>query len=92
MRLSLLTPALLLVVVSLKAQHNLSGSPEKSPFIYVWRISDREALDLYQHDMKGWEKKSLHQLVDSFPSDRREDPLLPGGNYLFVAARGSHTA
>jgi len=90
MRLSLLTPALLLTVVSLKAQHNLSGSPEKGSLVYAWRISDREARYLYLHDMKDWEKKNLHQLVDSFPSDQREDPSLPGGNYLFVAARGSY--
>jgi len=90
MRLSLLIPALLLTVSSLKAQHDLSGSPEKSPLVYAWRISDREALYLYEHDMKDWEKKDLHQLVDSFPSDRLEDPALPTGNYLFVAVKGSY--
>jgi len=90
MRLSLLTLALLLSVFSLKAQHDLSGSPQKSPLVYAWRISDREALYLYQHDMKNWEKKNLHQLVDSFPSDQLEEPALPTGNYLFVTVKDTY--
>src|SRR5260221_7631761 len=90
MRIRLLIPALLLSFFSGKAQNNLSVSERQSPFVYAWRRSDKEALYLYQHDMKNWEKNNLHSLTDSFPSDQTQDPTLPPGNYLLVQARGTY--
>lgn len=90
MKTRLLILTLLVPFFSVRAQNNLSGSERKSPFVYAWRISDKEALYLYQHNMKNWEKNNLHSLTDSFPSDQTQDPTLPPGNYLFVQARGSY--
>ena len=92
MRMRLLIPALFFFFFSGKAQNNLSGSQRQSPLIYAWRISDKEALYLYTHNMKDWEKNDLHTLSDSFPSNQAHDPALAPGNYLLVQSRGSYLA
>src|ERR1700754_4120460 len=89
MRMRLLIPALLFFFFSGKAQNDLSGSQRQSPFVYAWRISDKEALYLYSHNMKDWEKNNLHTLSDSFPSSQVQDPALAPGNYLLVQSQGS---
>jgi len=69
----LLIPAPVLLPFSpVKAQNNLSGSQRQSPLVYAWRISDKEALYLYSHNMKDWEKNDLHTLSDSFPSSQAQ--------------------
>ncbi|HEY4286330.1 MAG TPA: alpha-2-macroglobulin family protein [Puia sp.] len=88
----LLIPALLFAFFSGKAQNNLSGSRQQSPLVYAWRISDKEALYLYSHNMKDWEKNNLHTLSDSFPSSQTQDPALAPGNYLLIQSRGSYLA
>src|SRR5882762_3932298 len=90
MRMRLLIPALFFSFFSGKAQNNLSGSQHQSPLVYAWRISDKEALYLYSHNMKDWEKNDLHTLSDSFPSSQVQDPTLAPGNYLLVQSRGSY--
>jgi len=92
MRIRLLIPALLFFFFSGKAQNNLSGSQRQSPLVYAWRISDKEALYLYTHNMKDWEKNDLHTLSDSFPFSQAHDPTLAPGNYLLVQTRGSYLA
>ncbi|HXO78023.1 MAG TPA: hypothetical protein VN824_22365, partial [Puia sp.] len=88
----LLIPALLFFFFSGKAQNDLSGSQRQSPFVYAWRIPDKEALYLYNHNMKNWEKNNLHTLADSFPSSQVPEPALAPGNYLLVKSRGSYLA
>lgn len=90
MRMRLLIPALFFSFFSGKAQNNLSGSERQSPMVYAWRISDKEALYLYTHNMKNWEKNNLHTLSDSFPSS--QTPNLAPGSYLLVQSRGSYLA
>ncbi|HTI91094.1 MAG TPA: alpha-2-macroglobulin family protein [Puia sp.] len=92
MRIRLLIPTLLFFFFSGKAQNDLSGSQRQSPFVYAWRISDKEALYLYNHHMKNWEKNNLHTLSDSFPSSQLPEPALAPGNYLLVQSRGSYLA
>lgn len=48
-------------------QHDLSGSRQHSVYTYAYRVSEKEALILYQSDMKNPAEKYLHTLVDSFP-------------------------
>lgn len=88
----LLIPALFFSFFSGKAQNNLSGSQHQSPLVYAWRITEKEALYLYSHNMKDWEKNDLHTLSDSFPSSQVQDPALAPGNYLLVQSRGSYLA
>ena len=88
----MLIPALFFFFSPGKAQNNLSGSERQSPFVYAWRISEKEALYLYSHNMKDWEKNDLHTLSDSFPSSQVQDPALAPGNYLLVQSRGSYLA
>jgi len=92
MRMQLLIPALLFFFFSGKAQNDLSGSQHQSPLVYAWRISDKEALYLYSHNMKGWEKNDLHTLSDSFPFSQAQNSALAPGNYLLVQSRGSYLA
>ncbi|MBS1659420.1 MAG: carboxypeptidase-like regulatory domain-containing protein [Bacteroidetes bacterium] len=89
MRIRLLLPTLLCSFFSAQAQQNLSSSPQQGLWAYAWRISDKEALYLYTHYMKDWDKNNLHTLVDSFPSNE-PNSALPAGNYLFVRAEGSN--
>ena len=58
--------ALLLPGLFAFGQHDLSGSRRHSVYTYVYRVSEREALTLYQSDMADPSEKYLHSLVDSF--------------------------
>ncbi|MHA4811818.1 alpha-2-macroglobulin family protein [Flavitalea flava] len=92
-----------LSALSALGQQNLSGSIHHSEFTYIYRISQREAITLFQSDMEKWGESYLHTLVDSFQTgvgsireeqnkyhSPTEDVQLPPGNYLFVSAVGSH--
>jgi hypothetical protein len=82
------TLCLLLSLWSLSAvaQHNLSGSRQKSAMTYIYRITPKEALLLYRSNMDELDKKHLHTKVDSFATDKIEEPELKPGNYLFIQA------
>lgn len=75
--------------LSALAQHDLSGSRQSSTYTYIYRISPREALLLYNSGMYILEEKHLHTKVDSFATDTGDVPTLRPGNYLFVKAKGN---
>jgi len=81
-----LIPALLFLSTSAYAQRDLSGSPQHSQYVYVYRIDDREALKLYRTEMEGPVEPFLHTLVDSLSATEKEEKYLPPGNYLLVRA------
>ncbi|MBO9562208.1 MAG: carboxypeptidase-like regulatory domain-containing protein [Niastella sp.] len=68
------------------AQHNLSGSRQKSAWTYIYRLTPKEALLLHRSNMDELDEKHLHTKVDSFATDKSEAPELKPGNYLFVQA------
>ena len=81
-----LIPALFFLSTSAHAQRNLSGSPQHSRYVYVYRIDDREALKLYRTEMDGPIEPFLHTLVDSLSIPEKEVKHLPPGNYLWLRA------
>lgn len=99
MRIRLLLLTLFLATMSVRAQHNLSGSRRSGAYTYVYRLSTAEALALFRSDMNNWEKDARVP-ADSFRSEagpaaearttREPDSRLPPGDYLFVSAEGSH--
>lgn len=70
------------------AQQPLSQSPRTSTLKYVYKISAREAFELYQSNLYKVDEDYLHTRVDSF-AVRGEEPSLHEGNYLFVHANGN---
>src|SRR6185503_4153533 len=81
-----LIPALFFLSTSAHAQRDLTGSPQHSRYIYVYRIDDREALKLYRTEMEGPVEPFLHTLVDSLMITEKKEKRLPSGNYLWVQA------
>lgn len=82
-----LIPALLFLSTSARAQRDLTGSPQHSHCVYVYRIDDREALKLYRTEMEGPVEPFLHTLVDSLVTTEKQEKHLPPGNYLWVQAQ-----
>jgi TonB-dependent SusC/RagA subfamily outer membrane receptor len=76
----------LLLSLSASAQHNLSGSRQTSVYTYIYRLSNAETETLFRSDMTKLKEEHLHTLVDSFITQKEEDPALRPGNYLFVQA------
>ena len=70
------------------AQQPLSQSPRTSLQKYIYKISAREALELYKSDLGKVGEAYLHTRVDSFPL-KGVEPTLNEGNYLFVHAGGN---
>lgn len=81
-RLLLLT---IFINCTLWAQQPLSESLRTSPQTYIYRITPKEALTLYQTNLNKVSEQFLHTLKDSFPVGTHP-PFLPAGNYLFFHA------
>ncbi len=64
------------------AQQPLSESRRASALRYIYRITPKEALKLYQTKLDEVSEQHLHTLIDSFP-DGTPPPVLQEGNYLF---------
>lgn len=68
---------------------DLVHSLRTSPYTYVYRLSDREARDIYRESRAVVNETYFHTVVDSFPTGKEYDEKrLPPGHYLLTHADG----
>jgi TonB-dependent SusC/RagA subfamily outer membrane receptor len=78
------------------AQQPLSQSTTYSALHYIYKITDKEALKIYQQVLKNedddyWaDEKYLHTLVATYPGPPALPPVLPAGNYVVVYANKNY--
>ncbi|MDX1903039.1 MAG: alpha-2-macroglobulin family protein [Thermonemataceae bacterium] len=73
------------IFVSVFAQ-DLSKSPEKSDFSYIYKLSPKQIENLYLHNWKNIDSSYFSTLIDSFPSSTiYPKEKLASGSYLFTS-------
>ncbi len=68
------------------ANKNLINSRTSSYYTYIFKISDKEAKEIYKHEDWEFKPSVLHTLVDSILSDSTYKKELPKGHYLKLLA------
>ncbi|MHC2990791.1 hypothetical protein OB13_04045 [Pontibacter sp. HJ8] len=84
----LLPVLLLLLSVPALSQGRLADSHLRSPYTYIYRITDGEALKIYQKGPKAVTSAFFHTAVDSFAIGKAYSTPLPQGHYLYMHAEG----
>lgn len=65
---------------------DLTKSRTSSFYTYIYKISNKEAKEIYKNALWKFEKSYFHTLVDSFPTDSIYNKTLPQGHYLKIAS------
>ena len=87
MRKILLSILLLLVFNLIIGQTTkLENSRRTSFYTYIFKITDKEAKEIYLKDLKIVNDVFFHSVVDSFKTDKDYNKNLPNGHYLFAYA------
>jgi len=69
------------------AQQNLTGSRTSSYYKYIYKLTDKEALEIAKNPNLKIKESFLHTVIDSFYYERSwYKKKLPFGNYLYVNA------
>ena len=68
------------------AQRNLSGSTKGSHKIQVFKITQKQAQELFRSGMEKMSEKYLNNFVIEINKED-DDPVLPFGNYIFVSGK-----
>ena len=76
----------ILLAISSHAQ-DLTTARKTSFYTYVFKITDREAKQIYQKDLSIVKDNFFHTAVDSFETDKNYQKKLPLGYYLFTYAQ-----
>ncbi|MDZ7605221.1 MAG: hypothetical protein U5K79_06455 [Cyclobacteriaceae bacterium] len=69
------------------AAQDLLESRKTSYFTYVFKLTDKEARQIYKKDIWEVDRSYFHSLVDSFPTDSTFHRILPAGHYLKAYSR-----
>ncbi len=70
----------------LHAQKKLTDSRTSGYYTYIYKLSDKEALNLAQKPSQGFSEQLLHTPIDSFNVDQKVYPKkLPYGSYVYVS-------
>ncbi|TFF36016.1 alpha-2-macroglobulin family protein [Mucilaginibacter psychrotolerans] len=77
---------LLVVCETVFAQRPLTNSRQSSYYTYIYKLRAEEVLAFYKSPEKPFDDKALRNPVDSFPTDKYWENVLPPGNYLKVHA------
>jgi hypothetical protein len=89
MRPLLLFAALFLLFVHpARAQRLVAQARQSSYLTKVFRISDEQARQLYEHGLGAARPEFFTQVVDSFPTDKPAPRALPLGYYLVAHTEG----
>jgi len=73
-----------LLISNLSFTQKLIDSRQSSFYTYLYRITDKEAEQIYKKDLWEVDEKFFHTLVDSFPTDSTFNKSLSIGHYLKV--------
>lgn len=72
-----------LILTSLNSfSQNLIESRQTSYNTYIYKLTDKEAKEIYKKDIWEVDDTFFHTLVDSFPTDSQYLGVLPQGHYL----------
>jgi len=78
-------PTLILILAcSLLTAQNLVESRQTSYYTYIFKLTDKEAKEIYKKDLWQVDDSYFHTRVDSFPTDSIYKKELPAGHYLKV--------
>jgi alpha-2-macroglobulin len=78
----------LLLFITSSSQNSLIKSRQSSTHKFIYRITPKQAAELYQSNLYKAADKYLTQFVDSFIVEK-DIPKLASGNYLVVHAKGN---
>ncbi|SIT82388.1 carboxypeptidase-like regulatory domain-containing protein [Pontibacter indicus] len=89
----MLKQLLLLLFISLLAipafpQGRLANSQLRSPYTYIYKITDEQALDIYEKGPNVVKASFFHTAIDSFAIGKTYTKPLPQGHYLYMHAQG----
>ncbi|MFH0841592.1 MAG: carboxypeptidase-like regulatory domain-containing protein [Bacteroidota bacterium] len=73
-----------LLISNLSFTQKLIDSRQSSFYTYIYRITDKEAEQIYKKDLWEVDERFFHTQVDSFPTDSVFKKNLPIGHYLKV--------
>ena len=73
-----------MLISNLSFTQKLIDSRQSSFYTYLYRITDKEAEQIYKKDLWEVDEKFFHTLVDSFPTDSTFNKSLSIGHYLKV--------
>ncbi|MDO6392316.1 carboxypeptidase-like regulatory domain-containing protein [Pontibacter sp. BT731] len=69
-------------------QGRLAKSQLRSPYTYIYQISDEQALKMYEKGPEVVKSSFFHTVVDSFALGKTYTKPLPQGHYLYMHAQG----
>ncbi|MBF8965137.1 carboxypeptidase-like regulatory domain-containing protein [Pontibacter sp. FD36] len=78
----------LLLSIQAFAQGRLAKSQLRSPYTYIYRITDEQALKIYEKGPDVVKSSFFHTVVDSFAINKTYTKPLPQGHYLYMHAQG----
>lgn len=89
----MLRKLLLFLILSLAllpafSQGRLASSHLRSPYTYIYQLSDAEALMIYEKGPDVVKGSFFHTVVDSFAIGKSYTGKLPQGHYLYMHAQG----
>jgi len=61
---------------------NLISSRQTSYYTYIYKLTDREAKEIFGQEIPKVDSTFFHTLVDSFPTDKEYSGKLPPGHYF----------
>ncbi|WP_299708314.1 carboxypeptidase-like regulatory domain-containing protein [uncultured Pontibacter sp.] len=77
-----------LITVSAFSQGRLANSQLRSPYTYIYQITDEQALKIYEKGPDVVKSSFFHTVVDSFAIGKDYNKPLPQGHYLYMHAQG----
>ena len=73
-----------MLFTNLTVAQNLLHSRQSSYYTFIYKITEKEAEQIYKNDLWEVDEKFFHTLVDSLPTDSTFKKNLPIGHYLKV--------
>ncbi|MBX0332898.1 carboxypeptidase-like regulatory domain-containing protein [Pontibacter sp. HSC-14F20] len=70
------------------AQGRLANSQLRSPYTYIYKITDEQALRIYEKGPDVVKNSFFHTVIDSFAINKSYTKPLPHGHYLYMHAQG----